>query len=180
MAKAAFLDRDGVVIQSQLHEGVPVAVRTESQVVVINGVVESIEILRSNGFIPIVITNQPDVARGFVSLGEVDRINRRISQETGIEHFFVCPHDDFDECLCRKPKSGLIDLAVKAFDLELSSSFLVGDRWRDIDLGNLVGMKSYLVDYSYMEKEPNPPYVRVASLLEAVKNFIEEYECKNV
>jgi D-glycero-D-manno-heptose 1,7-bisphosphate phosphatase len=167
-----------VIIKSNLRNGVPIAIRSESQVKILEGVTEAIGILHAHGFIPIVVSNQPDIARGDVTIEAVQKINNRISIETSIEHFFVCPHDDVDQCSCRKPKTGLIQVATSTFQLDLSSCFLVGDRWRDIDLGNALGIKSYFINYSYNEKKPNPPFVTVGSLLEAVKHHVEEDECK--
>jgi D-glycero-D-manno-heptose 1,7-bisphosphate phosphatase len=172
MKSAAFLDRDGVLIAAYEQNGVPTPVRDESEVKILEGVVEAVQLLFSRDFVPVVITNQPDVSRLKTTLNQVNRINERISIETGIEYFYICPHDEVDGCDCRKPKPGLVTKAARDLHLDYKTSFLVGDRWRDIELGNALGMPSYFIDYSYTEKMPNPPYIKIASLLEATLHFL--------
>jgi len=168
MKPGAFLDRDGVINASVIKEGLPFPPKSLSEVKILPGVKESIELLKSNGYVPIVVTNQPDIARGSTSPAKITEINDYISKSTGISHFYICPHDDTDDCSCRKPKPGLIWNAVEELKIDISKSFLVGDRWRDIEAGNIVGMDTYFVDYSYDEKQPNFPYKRVSSLQEVV------------
>lgn len=167
MERAAFLDRDGVINASLLVDGIPTPPRFPEEVVILDGVVEAIELLRKNGFLPIVVTNQPDVARGTTSFESVEAINQVIADLTGIEHFYVCLHDDADACDCRKPKPGLLIRAAKELDVDLSASCLVGDRWKDISAGLAAGVACYFIDYSYGERFPEQPFTRVSSLLEA-------------
>jgi D-glycero-D-manno-heptose 1,7-bisphosphate phosphatase len=124
-------------------------------------------------FLPVVISNQPDISRGITTEREIDQVNDIIFKETGIKHFYICPHDDNDDCECRKPKPGLIKRAELELKLELASSFLVGDRWRDIAAGNSLGISSYFIDYAYTETQPTEPYTKVKSLLEAAKIAID-------
>jgi D-glycero-D-manno-heptose 1,7-bisphosphate phosphatase len=174
MKKAAFLDRDGVLNQSELVNGVPIPPGSIEKVVILGGVVEAIRILRRYEFIPIVVTNQPDVARGLVSRFEVEAINRFIGKTLGIDHFYTCFHDDVDLCVCRKPSPGLIHLASKDLDIDVSKSFMVGDRWRDVSAGQAAGCKSFFVDHSYHEITPTLPFTRVKSLYEAVQIMVGE------
>ncbi len=167
MQKAAFLDRDGVINASLLVDGIPTPPRFPEEVVILDGVIEAVELLRMNGFLPIVVTNQPDFARGTSSLESVDQINKKISNITSIEHFYICFHDDADECDCRKPKPGLLIRAAKELQVDLSTSFMVGDRWRDISAGLAAGVDCYFIDYSYGERIPEQPFTQVSSLLEA-------------
>jgi D-glycero-D-manno-heptose 1,7-bisphosphate phosphatase len=167
MSKAVFLDRDGVVNRSNLMRGVPVPPRSILEVEVLEGVVEGINLLKSHNFLPVVITNQPDVARGIVTREQVEEINTHIGVKTGIEYFYTCYHDDMDKCPCRKPAPGLIHLASSELDINLDKSFVVGDRWRDISAGQAAGCKTFFIDYSYSEKRPDAPFIIVSSLLEA-------------
>ncbi len=140
-----------------------------AEIKILPGVVEAITLLTKNSFLPIVVTNQPDVARGTSKLDDVNSINEFIGRETGVSHFYTCPHDDSDKCICRKPKPGLLEIATKDLDVDLQESFLVGDRWRDIEAGQAIGLHSFFIDYSYKETSPKPPFTRVSSLLEAVR-----------
>jgi D-glycero-D-manno-heptose 1,7-bisphosphate phosphatase len=174
MRRAAFLDRDGVLNQTLLIGGVPKPPNSISEVKILNGALEGIQLLKKNGFIPVVITNQPDVARGKQSKEIVEAINLHIGSKLQIEHFFTCFHDDLDYCSCRKPAPGLILQAAAQLQLDTSRSFLVGDRWRDITAGQAAGCQSYFIDYSYGEKQPDMPYFKVNSLLEAARIAVGE------
>lgn len=169
MTKAVFLDRDGVINRSNLIGGVPVPPRSILEVELLEGVVEGINLLKSYNFLPVVITNQPDVARGTVTREQVEEINTHIGVKTGIEHFYICYHDEINKCPCRKPAPGLIRLASSELDVNLDESYVVGDRWRDISAGQAAGCKTFFIDYSYAEKRPDAPFTIVSSLLEAAK-----------
>jgi D-glycero-D-manno-heptose 1,7-bisphosphate phosphatase len=169
MKPGAFLDRDGVINASIIRGGLPFSPKSLSDVKILPGVREAIDLLKANGYVPIVITNQPDIARESAPPTLVSDINEYIKNRTGIDHFYVCPHDNFDRCECRKPKPGLITKASKDLGLELDSSFLVGDRWKDIKAGQEAGIPTYFIDYLYNEVKPTQPFIRVSSLLEAVK-----------
>jgi D-glycero-D-manno-heptose 1,7-bisphosphate phosphatase len=172
MELAAFVDRDGVINQSHFVDGVPSPPKSIQDVKIIEGVKQAIEILKSHAIVPVVITNQPDVARGTISKNDVLAINKYIGLHTGIEYFYTCFHDDSSFCLCRKPSPGLIFEASKDLDLNVSKSFLVGDRWRDIEAGQKAGCKCFFIDYQYPEKQPTPPFIRVTSLISAVEIII--------
>ena len=169
MKAAAFLDRDGVINASYIRNGIPYPPESVLEVQILSGVFDAISLLTANNYLPVVISNQPDVARKKIELSSVQSVNDFIARETGISNFYVCPHDDSDGCKCRKPKPGLIEIAASDLDIDLSKSFLVGDRWRDIEAGQSLGIPSYFIDYSYSELKPKLPFTRVASLLEAVE-----------
>jgi D-glycero-D-manno-heptose 1,7-bisphosphate phosphatase len=169
LRRGAFLDRDGVINQVAFLNGVPSPPKRTSDLVILDGVIEAIQILIENQIVPIVVTNQPDVARGTSTIDEVKKMNKRISELTGISNFYTCFHDDSDECICRKPKPGLLSMAAKDLIIGFQGSFLVGDRWRDISAGQKYGITCYFIDHSYPEKQPEMPYIHVGSLLEAVE-----------
>lgn len=169
MFPAAFLDRDGVLNASFMKGLTPYPPSTLSEVEILPGVQEAINLLKDNNYLPIVITNQPDIARNKTTLLDIQTINDYIGKKIGISNFYVCPHDDLDQCICRKPKPGLIEVAAKELEIDLPKSFLVGDRWRDIEAGQAMDLPSFFIDYSYRERQPKQPFVRVSSLLEAVK-----------
>ena len=173
MRRAVFLDRDGVINKALVVNGTPTPAMAPDQLQILPKVGESVEMLRLAGFEIVVVTNQPDVARGNLSKAAVKSIHKRLQSELQIEHFYTCFHDDLDDCLCRKPKPGLLSLAAKEIDLDLSNSFLVGDRWKDIAAGQAVGCKCFFIDYSYAEPYPIMPYKKVPSLFEAVQIIVE-------
>ena len=175
MKKAVFLDRDGVINRSKLVHGQAKPPATIEEVEIIDGVIDAIKILKAMNLVPVVITNQPDVARRLTSQSQVEAINTYVGAITNIDFFYTCFHDDADNCDCRKPSFGLLTRAAKDLDLDIQNSFMVGDRWRDISAGQAAGCKSFFIDYSYPEKQPKMPYTKVSSLLEAVKIMIGEY-----
>jgi len=166
--RAAFLDRDGVINKAKLVQGAPRPPKSVDEVVILDGVFEAITRLKRHNFIPVIITNQPDVARGKILLSSVTEINEFIGNSLGIEHFYVCTHDDQDLCACRKPSTGLIDRAISDLNIDVANSFLVGDRWKDIEAGQKSGCTNFYIDYSYPERQPKTPFTQVSSLLEAV------------
>jgi D-glycero-D-manno-heptose 1,7-bisphosphate phosphatase len=174
MRRAVFLDRDGVLNQSFLMDGIPKPPINPSEVVILERVSQAIQILKNHGLLVVVVTNQPDVARGTMSRNQAEAINDRVQDLTSLEHFYSCFHDDVDECDCRKPSPGLLRLAALELEINLSQSFLVGDRWRDIQAGNAVNCKSFFIDYSYSEKQPNKPFVTVKSLYHAAQLIVKE------
>lgn len=172
--QAIFLDRDGVINRAFIVNNRPTPPRSLVQLEILPGVLEAIAALRIYGFEIVVVTNQPDVAREIVSESSVIAINERIQELTGIEHFYSCFHDDNDDCLCRKPKPGLLELAAENLGINLKESYMVGDRWRDIEAGQRAGCSCYFLDYMYEEKSPQMPYVKVFSLSEAVRCIQED------
>lgn len=167
MKPAVFLDRDGVINKVILHKGRPFSPRKIAELQIIEGVKESVTLMKEKGFEVVVVTNQPDLARGYITKSMLIEMHKIISQSTGINHFYFCGHDDSDECICRKPKTGMLLKAALDLKLNLKKSFLVGDRWKDISAGQEVGCSCYFIDYAYQEPRPNPPFYTVTSLYEA-------------
>lgn len=174
MKKAIFLDRDGVIIRAYAVQGVSIPPKTLSEVEILEGVSESIATLKKASFEIVVVTNQPDVSRGTTTREFVDSVHMMLRQELGIQNFYTCFHDNGDFCGCRKPKDGLLRSAAQDLGIELSSSYLVGDRWRDIGAGQSAGCACYFIDYSYAEPSPKMPFKRVFSLAEATRDIIGE------
>ena len=174
MKRAVFLDRDGVINRSIMIDGMPRPPVSNTDVEILDGVVEAIQILKAHNFVPVVVTNQPDVARGVTSQLQVHAINTCIGTATDIDYFYTCFHDDADLCDCRKPAPGLIHRAAMELNLDIPHSFLVGDRWRDISAGQAAGCQSFFINYSYPERLPEMPFTTVSSLLEATLIMIGE------
>ena len=167
MRRAVFLDRDGVVNRAILREGKPYPPSALSDLRLLPGVREACRKLREAGFALILITNQPDIARGVTTAQQVADIHARLQRYLQLDDIQVCPHDDSAQCDCRKPKPGLLFEAARKWDIDLAASFVVGDRWRDVEAGQRAGCRPIFVDYGYREQRPHGPYLRVHSLREA-------------
>lgn len=166
--KAVFLDRDGVLNRSIVVDGKPYPPRTWDEFVLVDGVEEGCQRLSDAGYLLICVTNQPDIARGLQNVDLVDRINAALMQRLGLHEVRVCAHDDGDNCECRKPKPGMLTQAAAQWDIDLGISFMVGDRWRDIDAGRAAGCGTVHIDYGYNERRPTSPDFVCGSFEEAV------------
>ena len=152
-SKAVFLDRDGVINQAIIKKGKPYPPNSLSELKIISGVQEALQNLKAAGFLLIIITNQPDVARGITNKSTVEKINNNLKQNLLLDDIFICYHDDQDKCNCRKPLPGLILQAANKYDIDLNTSFMVGDRWRDVKAGQKAGCKTIWVSAGYNEQK---------------------------
>jgi len=169
---AAFLDRDGVLNVAPVVDGVP-RPQSPDDVQLLHGVEDACAALAGAGLVLVVVTNQPDVARGTRTRAEIDEIHRRLTARLPITEFRVCTHDDGDGCECRKPAPGLLLQAAADLELDLTRSVIVGDRWRDVEAGRAAGVRTVFVDHGYAEAVPHPPDLTVPDLATAVPYIIE-------
>jgi D-glycero-D-manno-heptose 1,7-bisphosphate phosphatase len=137
--RAVFLDRDGTLNRAYLRDGVLTPPWSESEVEILPGVPQALADLRAAGFALVVVTNQPDVARGTLSREVADRINQHIAEELQVDRLLTCFHDGHDGCACRKPAAGMLEMAAGQLNLDLGTSFLIGDRWKDTEAGRRAG-----------------------------------------
>jgi D-sedoheptulose 7-phosphate isomerase len=166
--RAVFLDRDGVINRAFVRDGKPVPPPTLQELEVLPGVPEALHELKQHGYELLVVTNQPDVGRGKQSRQALDAMHKLLSDRLPIDDILVCTHSDADKCDCRKPLPGMLLEAARKHNVDLSASFMVGDRWRDIEAGYNAGCKTILIDYGYSERPPDRvPDLRVGSLREA-------------
>jgi D-glycero-D-manno-heptose 1,7-bisphosphate phosphatase len=171
--RAVFLDRDGVLNRSHVVDGVPRPPDSPQDLELLPGVEDACRTLHEAGLLLIVVTNQPDVARGTQTLETVEAINRELSARLPLDEIRVCPHDDADECDCRKPAPGLLLDAAREHEIELESSVMVGDRWRDVEAGRRAGCGTVFIDSGYPERPPEGPDLTVGGLGEAVPWILE-------
>lgn len=164
--RAVFLDRDGVINRAVVRDGRPYPPASAADVELLPGVAVALRRLKAAGYLLVVVTNQPDVARGVRSRAEVEAIHARLADALPIDEFRACYHDG-DACTCRKPKPGLILAAAREHHVDLTASVMIGDRWRDIEAGRLAGCLTVFVECGYSEPRPDRPDVVVASLEEA-------------
>lgn len=145
MRRAVFLDRDGVLNRLVAHKGRAVAPRALAEFALLPGVRQAVEALRRAALRTLVVTNQPEVARGQLARGELEHIHARLRRWVPLDAIYVCPHDDADNCACRKPKPGLLEQAARARRVTMAESFLVGDSWRDVAAGKAAGCTTILL-----------------------------------
>lgn len=173
MRRAVFLDRDGVINRSIVRDGKGYPPDSLDQLEILPGVPEAIAALREAGFLIIVATNQPDVGAGKQRIEVVDAIHDRLRRELAIDDIRVCPHVDGDRCACRKPRPGMLLEAARSWGIALERSFMVGDRWRDVEAGRAAGCRTAFVDYGYAEERPEAPDAIVDSLAAASRWILE-------
>lgn len=149
MIRAVFLDRDGVINKEIVRNGKVSSPRTRNEFVIIYESVQAIEIMKAAGFKVIVVTNQPDITRGKLSLADLKWMTNRTLSETDVDEVVVCPHDDCDNCDCRKPKPGMLLKHAEKWQIDLSLSYIVGDSWRDMAAGKAAGCTCILIDKEY-------------------------------
>lgn len=174
MGKAVFLDRDGVInIEKEYLYKI-------EEFEFIDGVFESAIYLQKLGYKLFIITNQSGIARGYYSLDEFNKLSTWMMDEFSkkgvkIEKLYFCPHGPDDNCSCRKPKTGMIDDALKEFDIDLAQSILIGDKISDIEcaknakIGLSVIVKS---GHIFDEKEVNADFI--IDSIKDIPNIIKE------
>lgn len=169
--RAVFLDRDGVINVSVVREGKPYAPTTVEEFALLPGVVEACRQLKDAGFLLVVATNQPDVGRGTQPQAIVEAMHAKMCAALPIDRVEACYHAGRGEpeCDCRKPKPGMLRRAAAELGIDLQKSFMVGDRWRDIDCGKAAGCRTIFVDYHYDEALRAQPDYFCASLAEAAR-----------
>ena len=176
MNKAIFLDRDGVINHAIVKDGKPYPPISLKDFKIIDGVKESLDLLKASNFFLIIVSNQPDVARGIIPKKEVIVINSFLHKNLPIDEILTCYHDDSDFCECRKPKPGSLFNAAVQLNLDLKKCYMVGDRWRDIEAGRSAGCKTIFIDYNYKEKQPDFYDFRALNLIEAVKFILGDFD----
>jgi D-glycero-D-manno-heptose 1,7-bisphosphate phosphatase len=169
MRAAVFLDRDGVINQVIVRDGVPYPPAGVDECELLPGVCEACRMLQRTGYLLIVVTNQPDVVRGRQSREGVEGINAWARRTLPIHDVLTCYHDDADRCTCRKPKPGLLLQAADRWAVDLHRSVMIGDRWSDVQAGRAAGCTSFLIEREYSCRERCQPDHIVADLLAAAQ-----------
>ncbi len=167
LQKAVFLDRDGVINQLIMRKGKAQAPYIIEELALFPGVEEACHSLKAASYLLIVVTNQPDVARGWVNLESVEIINKRIRELLPIDDVEICFHTDIDQCHCRKPMPGMLIEASKRWNIDLSKSYMVGDRYGDIGAGVKAGCTTILVGPGDKQGHHPDPHFKATSLLES-------------
>jgi len=174
MTRAVFLDRDGVLNKALIRDGKPLSPDTVDEMVIVSDAAEALNRLRQHGFRLIVATNQPDIARKRLTREQVDAMNGHLRSNLPLDAIEVCPHDDADNCACRKPKPGLLLHAAQRDGIALDESFMIGDRYRDIEAGHSAGCRTILIGDGYGETFKAQPDAKFATLTEAADWILKQ------
>jgi D-glycero-D-manno-heptose 1,7-bisphosphate phosphatase len=174
MVRAVFLDRDGVINANTERNGRPVAPTQLAEFRILPGVGDAARRLKAAGFQLVVVTNQPDVANGLTTKASVEAMHAELRKRLPVDDIAVCYHVDADDCACRKPKPGMILDAARKYGIDLARSYLVGDRWRDVQAGQAAGCRTIFIDYGYPQEQPATPDKVVKSLAEAADFILGE------
>jgi len=171
MKRAVFLDRDGVLNLPLVREGKPYPPQTLAQFQLYSEAPEACTLLRNAGFLLVVATNQPDVGRGTQSIEIVEAMHDQLQKSIKLDRIEVCTaaDDKASDAHRRKPAPGMLLDAASALPIDLAGSYMIGDRWRDINCGHAAGCTTIFIERGYKEELRQPPHHRVANLLEAAK-----------
>ena len=147
--KTVFVDRDGVINQERSDY-----VKSISELEIYPNVAKNIKLLKDAGFLVVVITNQSAVNRGIVTHETINQIHNSIQDHlkkygTFLDGFYYCPHTPDENCNCRKPKSGLLEKAILELNIDLNSSWMIGDSDSDIEAADSVGCKAIKISDSF-------------------------------
>jgi len=172
-APAIFFDRDGVIIVPKRLEGKGFAPRELKDFYFYEDAMSSLIKTRNAGFLNIVVSNQPDIAAGLLQFGVLNEMNNILFRELALDDIFNCQHISKDKCNCRKPKPGMIYTAAEKFNIDLSNSWIIGDRDSDIEAGLIAGVRTIFVDRRWESEYGFEADFRCESLCEAVDLIID-------
>jgi D-glycero-D-manno-heptose 1,7-bisphosphate phosphatase len=169
---AVFLDRDGVLVIPEFRDGRSYAPRSMDAFSIYEDAKPCLARLKAAGFILVVVTNQPDVGAGFLSSRELETMHETLRAGLPIDHVEVCIHTQNQQCDCRKPKPGMLMRAAELYDIDLASSFMVGDRASDVAAGRAAGCRTAFLDLSYEAEAPPTEVDFRAGSLPAITDWI--------
>jgi len=174
MRKAVFFDRDGVLNEAIIRNGDPHSPNRLDEFRIVPGAREALVSLRKAGYLLIVATNQPDVARQLQQQSVIEMMHERLKEDLPLDDIRVCYHDDCHHCGCRKPAPGLLLGAAREWGIRLSGSYMIGDRWKDVEAGRRAGCKTIFLEHPYNDNEPRAADYYVKSVLEAAQFILEQ------
>jgi D-glycero-D-manno-heptose 1,7-bisphosphate phosphatase len=174
--RAVFLDRDGVLNRPVVRDGLPCPPARVEDFELYPDVVDGCAQLKRAGFLLVVATNQPDVGRGTQSREIVEAMHASLRAALpSLDAIEVCFHAGAahgEPCECRKPKPGMLLRGAAAYAIDLKKSFLIGDRWRDVDCAHAAGCRAIFIDHGYREALREKPEFTVSNFSEAVNTVL--------
>jgi D-glycero-D-manno-heptose 1,7-bisphosphate phosphatase len=176
MPRAVFLDRDGVINHTLQRDSQPQSPASLSEFKILPEVSKACHRLKQAGFLLVVATNQPDVGRGVLKREIVEMIHVKMCRLLPIDRVEVCYHPGkgASSCDCRKPKPGMLLRAARELGIDLARSWMVGDRWRDVDCGHAAGCRTIFIDRGYTEALREKPHFSAGNLAEATDIILRE------
>lgn len=176
LRRAVFLDRDGVINRALERDNKPYPPGNLAEFEILPGVAAACTKLKQAGFLLVVATNQPDVGRGTLNRETVEMIHAEMRRRLPIDHVEVCYHPGGtqSDCDCRKPKPGMLLRAARELGIDLKQSWMVGDRWRDVDCGHAAGCRTIFIDRGYAEELRQKPHFSAGNLAEAADIILRE------
>jgi D-glycero-D-manno-heptose 1,7-bisphosphate phosphatase len=170
---AAFVDRDGTLIEEVDH------LSNIDDLRIYSFTADAIRLLKQNNYHVIVVTNQSGIGRGHFDESEMNAIHSEIQRQLGglIDGFYFCPHLPDEGCRCRKPNLGMIEAASEDFAIDMSGSWMIGDKKIDVETGHNAGIRSALVSTGYGHKHKlslkQQPEVMADDLFAAVNEIVK-------
>ena len=149
MNRAVFFDRDGVLNKLVLRDGNYNSPRDIKNFQLYSDAEKAIHDIQEKGYLAIIVSNQPDIARGYLNKSVLDEMTKQIFDKIEVDDIFYCMHDDPDAEGCRKPAPGLIVNAQEKWDIDLNRSFMIGDTEKDLGAAKNAGVKFFLLNRSY-------------------------------
>jgi D-glycero-D-manno-heptose 1,7-bisphosphate phosphatase len=177
-ARAVFLDRDGVINRPVVREGKPYPPPSLEDFSLYPETAEACRALKEAGYLLVVVTNQPDVGRGTQQRATVEAMHTAMQRALPIDRVEVCYDSGSGLSEFYKPAPGMLFRAAQALGLQVAGSYLVGDRWRDIDCGVAAGCRTIFVDRGYREPLQCRPDYTVSNLLEAARIILQSEATK--
>jgi len=176
VCRAVFLDRDGVINRALERDSKPYPPRNLDEFEILPGVPEACAKLKAAGFLLVVATNQPDVGRGTLKKEIVEAIHAEMRRQLPLDRVEVCYHpgQGQSDCDCRKPKPGMLLRAARELGIDLAQSWMVGDRWRDVDCGHAAGCRTIFIDRGYAEELKQKPDFSAGNLAGAADIILRE------
>jgi len=171
--RAVFLDRDGVIVKPDFRDGRSFAPTTLDAFEIYEMAQPALQSLKDAGYLLVVITNQPDVGSGKIAPQTLQAMHDILRKRLPVDDIFVCEHTREDHCSCRKPKPGMLLAAARKWRIDLTRSYMVGDRSSDVEAGNAAGCRSIFIDYGYDEPETGVAEFRVADIGEAADIIVK-------
>lgn len=168
LKEAIFFDRDGTLNRSIIVNNKSHAPTRFQDFQIFPEAIEITNKLRQQGFVVLVITNQPTISTGVLPLSELEKMNSHVLKVLEVDGVYYCPHTDIASCDCRKPKPGMLIAAAEEHGIDLSISFVVGDTWRDIVAGQAAGCKTILLRRSWSEEEKCKPDITIDKLTQVL------------
>ena len=149
------------------------APRTPAEFRLLPRAAREISALKRQGFRIAVVTNQPDVAKRLILTSDLETMNRRLVEELAVDVVKVCPHAQDEGCACRKPAPGMLREAAAELGVTLGRSYMVGDRWSDVEAGRAAGCYTIKIERGWANERPSQPDAVVGSLAAAVQHIVK-------